>query len=235
MTPYYEQSGVTIYHGDCRDVLPTLPDADLVLTDPPYGLADGSAVVRKNSTVIEDWDDAGHNAVVEDWRGCLRCAPDACLVEFMGAHLAGEDRVRAGHVATGWTPWRRYLLVKRAPPPTPRPTFVSGWEAAGVSFRGQRRWYGGGATPDRWIGMTPNRLNVGEHPTEKPLAPLRMLVTALSPPSALVVDPFAGSGTTLVAAKALGRRAIGIEIEERYCEIAARRLSQEVLPLGGVA
>ena len=79
--------------------------------------------------------------------------------------------------------------------------------------------------------MTPNRLGVAEHPTEKPGEPLRQLVQALTGPGALVLDPFAGSGSTLRAAKDLGRRAIGIEIEERYCEIAAKRMAQEVLPL----
>ena len=69
------------------------------------------------------------------------------------------------------------------------------------------------------------------HPCPRPLNGMKYLVECFCPPSGLVVDPFMGSGTTLVAAKDLGRRAIGIEIEERYCEIAAKRLAQEVLPL----
>ncbi len=229
MKPYYEHDGIVIYHGDCRDVLCSLPLADLVLTNPPYGIESGAAFVRKNATVIEDWAEEGHNRQVDGWRHLLLAQPDAYFVEFMDASIASEDRVREEHQASGWTPWRRFLIVKEAPPPTPRKTFVSGWEAALVSYRGKRNWYGGGATPDRWIGMTPNRLNNAVHPTEKPAAPLRILVGALSQPDALVLDPFMGSGTTLRAAKDLGRRAIGIEIEERYCEIAAKRLAQEVL------
>lgn len=224
-TPYYEDEHVTLYCGDCRDILPTLEPANLVLTDPPYGIGDGAAFMRNNMSVIANWDTAGHNKLVDDWLSAVTTTTDAVLVEFMSGALETEDRVRAGHVAAGWTPWRRYLIVKTAPPPTARPTFVSAWEAALVSYRGKRQWHGSGYVPDRWIGNTPNRLRKGHgHPTQKPLEPMQELVRALSAPGGLVLDPFAGSGTSLVAAVTEGRRAVGIELDENYCRIAVERL-----------
>ena len=229
MTPYYQDDRVTLYHGDCREMAPGLPPADLVLTDPPYGIEPGAAVWRRGGSAIEDWGEAVHNIAVEGWLCPLAVAEDAYLVEFGRGNPEALVAAQASHRGCGWVPWRHFALVKSAPAPTPRPTLVSGFELALISYRGKRPWYGSGYVPDRWIGLTPNRRGEGVHPTQKPEDPLRSLVGALSPPGGLVLDPFAGSGSTLRAAKNMGRRAIGIEIEEHYCEIAARRLSQEVL------
>jgi DNA modification methylase len=232
MEPYYSDEWVTIYHGDCREILPHLSVFDLVLTDPPYGIPEGSAVVRKSTRVVEDWGSAEHNVDVDGWHRLLRPTDDAYLAEFGGAAIDTEDRIRKRHVAAGWTPWRRFLLVKAAPPPTPRKTFVSGFESCLISYRGTRRWWGGGATVDRWIGLTPNRAGTDHgHPTEKPIEPVRALIQALSREGGYVLDPFMGSGTTLRAAKDVGRKAVGIDVNEEYCEIAARRMGQEVLAL----
>ena len=232
VTPYYDYpaAGITIYHGDCRDVLPSLPAADLLLTDPPYGIPKGAAWWRNSGTVIADDGDAEHNVVVEGWRELVNLADNAAIVEFCGGNMDVEYATARAHVDAGWTPWRRYLLVKQAPPPTPRPTMVSGWEASIVSYVGTRRWYGSGYVPDRWIGLTPNRKNEGVHPTQKPVEPMVILIEALSSPGSLVIDPFMGSGTTLRAAMDTGRRAIGIEVNEEHCETAVSRLAQGVLP-----
>ncbi len=238
MKPYYEQDGITIYQGRCQDVLPTLRagSVDLVLTDPPYGIGGGAAFVRRGGIAIERNDEAGWNAAVP-WNEWLPAAfsalvPDGYIATFHD--LAGIRGTLDALTAAGFEPWRRYFLVKSAPPPTPRATFASGVEECVIARRRgpNRRWYGGGATPNRWIGLTPNRLNADHgHPAEKPVAPMRSLIGALCPTGGLVLDPFAGSGTTLRAAKDLGMRAIGIEIEERYTEIAAKRLQQAVLSL----
>ena len=228
--PYYDHDGITIYHGDCREVMPSLSEVDLVLTDPPYGIPAGSAFWRRNGTAIEDDRDETHNVEVEGWRegAALRISVGyAC--EFGRGHPEAVTALVAAWGALGFVPWHFYVLLKAAPAPTPRPTFASSWETALISYRGERKWYGSGYVPNSWIGMTPNRLGVGVHPTQKPLDPFCSLVGALSPENGLVLDPFMGSGTTLRAAKDLGRRAIGIEIEERYCEIAANRLMQQVL------
>jgi len=234
MTPYYSDNLVTLYHGDCREVLPRLDPGsiDLVLADPPYGI-DG-AVVRKNATLIEDWSDAEHNVLCDSrWRYAAVRTLDqtgAYFAEFFGG-FARLDATLAETRGCALIPWRFYSLVKTAPPPTPRPTMMSGIELALVSFVGKRPWHGG-QHPDRWIGLTPNRLGQGVHPTQKPLGCIRAMIRALAPVGGAVCDPFVGSGTTLIAARDLRCRPIGIEIEERYCEIAARRLSQGVLDFG---
>jgi DNA modification methylase len=227
--PYYEHGGVTIYHADCREVLPMLAACDAVITDEPYGIGGGAAFVRRAGD-IENCDAEGFNLIVKGW---VRLA--ARLVKSGGYLATFTSRQRQREIedemaAAGIMPWMPFYLVKTAPPPTPRNVFVSSVEVCVTGYSGSRQWYGGGYTPNCWIGLTPNRLNCGLHPTEKPVAALVRLVSAFTDIGGSVLDPFAGSGTTLVAAKQCGRRAIGIEIEERYCEIAARRLQQEVLP-----
>ena len=231
MEPYYDDGTCVIYHGDCREILPTLDPVPLVLTDPPYGIPAGAAFVRLKSTVIVDDGDAVHNVEVDGWRELVAFTDDAWFVEFGRNGPAPMAAMVAGHESVGFVAWRWYLIVKQAPPPTPRPTFVSAWEAALCSYKGIRVWHGTGYVPDRWIGMTPNRTGNGVHPTQKPIEPLTQLIGALSRDDATVLDPFMGSGTTLRAAKDLGRKAIGVEVDERYCEIAAKRLAQEVLAL----
>lgn len=231
MIPYYDEDGITLYLGDCREVLPLLPPARLLLTDPPYGIPAGAAVVRRADTAVEDWGTAGHNELVPGWHERCQLEPDAWIVEF-GLMAGNEFATAKAHASSGWAPSNVFALVKPAPAPTPRPGFASAVELAMVSKRGQPQWHGGGYTPNRWIGLTPNRTGKSwGHPTEKPAEPLNILVQALTGPDELVLDPFAGSGTTLRAAKDLGRRAIGVEIDEVYCDIIVRRLQQGVLPL----
>lgn len=229
MKPYYEDDAVTIFHGDCREILPTL-DGSLLLTDPPYGIPKGSAVWRRNGTAIEDWAEQGHNVVVEGWRELVNFN-DCWAVEF-GLRAGDQFAMAADHSKVGWAPSNVYALVKSAPAPTPRPGFCNAIELALVSRIGKPKWHGTGYVPNRWIGMTPNRAGTSwGHPTEKPSEPLNVLVQALSALGDVVVDPFAGSGTTLRAAKDCGRKAIGVEVNEAYCEIAAKRCAQEVLAL----
>jgi site-specific DNA-methyltransferase (adenine-specific) len=234
VTPYYADDAVTIYHGDCRDVLGSLPATSLLLTDPPYGIPAGAAVWRRNGTAIEDWGEEGHNVTVTDWRQ-MAVLRDAWIVEF-GLRAGDHAAMVAEHVAVGWVPCNFFALVKQAPPPTPRPMFANAIEMAVVSRSGHPEWHGTGYVPNRWIGMTANRLGTGMgHPTEKPVTMLVGLVAALCGVDGLVLDPFMGSGTTLRAAKDLGRKAIGIEVDEQYCEMAARRCAQDVLDFGGAA
>ena len=231
MKPYWtnEQHGLTIYHGDSLAILPQLGrEFDLCLTDPPYGIPAGSAFVRRGGFVVEDWSDAGQNVMVDGWLPLVAFNDPAYCVEFGNCSPEATVKRIARHEAAGLIPWRQLSIVKRAPTPTPRPTFTSGWETALVSFHGKRQWFGGGATPDRWIGCTPNQLGVGIHPTQKPLEPLVMWMKALTAQTHTVLDPFLGSGTTLVACYRLGRQGVGIEISEEYCELAATRLEQEI-------
>ena len=214
MTPYYNHAGITIYHGDCREVLPGL-EADAMVTDPPYGINYHSGhagkirqgVVGDNSTGVRD-------ETLAMW------APRPALV-FGKWTVAKPPNVRAlliwdkgPSVGMGALdiPWK----------PNHEEVYVLGRGFVGRRTTGVLRFNGPGAYAQMLSDCT--------HPNGKPL-PLMVELVGKCPPGS-VIDPFMGSGTTLRAAKDLGRRAIGIEIEERYCEIAAKRLSQECLAFG---
>jgi site-specific DNA-methyltransferase (adenine-specific) len=195
VTPYYCEGDVMIYHGDCREVLPTLPTVDLVCTDPPYGIfACGGKWGRKNELQwdkrpadnIEQIISHGKEAVV--WGGNYFALPPS----------------------RGWLVWYKRDSVQSA----------ADVELAWTSRDMNARFI------DHTIAAT-NAERVG-HPTQKPLRVMNWTLSLMAPAST-VLDPFAGSGTTLVAAKLAGIAAIGIEISERYCEMAANRLRQGVL------
>jgi DNA modification methylase len=222
MKPYYEHAGITIYHGDCREILPTLPRADLVLTDPPYGIgADrnlrankqhGNAATPSRDYGSGDWDSSVPDA--ETMRLVVGCGT---LAVVWGGNYFGLPP------SAGWLVWDKdngrngYADCELA------------WTNLPQAIRRIRY---------RWMGMLQEHAGRDKeeryHPTQKPLPVMRWCLSH-APEAVTIIDPFAGSGTTLRAAMDLGRRAIGIEIEERYCEIAAKRLSQEVLPLTGTA
>jgi len=209
MKPYYDHAGIQIFHGDCRDVLPTLPKVDLVLTDPPYGIArDGmrlstSSHGGRKPYEFLGWDDAppdsktfrlifdaGRNHII--WGG-----------NYFAAHLPSK---------MGWLVWDKGQRI-----------CGSDGELAFTSFDAALRIH------------TLNRVAIAQdgavHPTQKPIALMLWCIGVADKhvPVESICDPYAGSGSTLVAAKLAGRKAIGIEIEERYCEIAANRLAQQVL------
>ena len=201
MKPYYEHAGITIYHGDCREVLPQIPKAALVLTDPPYGAGyAGNPILGKNRASVphkpQEWD----------------------YEQFSGI----EHVIAAGDIAVIWggnyysLPPSRCWLVWYKPDALPS---MADCELAWVSKDGNAQHF-------TWTTAATNGERLG-HCTQKPYALMRWCIGRF-PNVASVLDPFCGSGTTLVAAKWWGKSAIGIEIEEKYCEIAAKRLSQEV-------
>ena len=214
MTPYYEADGITIFHGDCREVLPGLGKVDLVLTDPPYNV--GKDYGRHNDSMPD--------SEYESWCGdivgrCLKCADNQFWVApryrlglwlslLPGAHLVVIRRGASGPIRQGWSDQFEIALSVGKP---------------------------GQCLPDLWDDIRLKeegyffREETFGHPGYTPKLIMERAISLLSESS--VIDPFCGTGTTLVAAKLLGRRAIGIELEERYCEIAARRLAQGVLPL----
>ena len=224
MTPYYQDSACTIYHGDCREILPQLPKVDLVISDPPYGVRRPSArrlehhrfsEVHGNDSVdtafisllnvvdrgavylFTAWD------VLNEWR--LALDPSfkvrSCIVWDKCVHGLAD-------LKTCWAPKHEMILF---------------------AANGRHELRGGRPTDVVSI-MRVSPIDL-LHPYEKPESLIGLLVCHSSDEGNTVLDPFMGSGTTLRAAKDLGRKAIGIEIEERYCEIAAKRLAQEVLPL----
>ncbi len=192
MKPYYDRDGITIYHGDNRDILPSLPKVDLVLTDPPY----------------PDYHTDIYTQTDIDFLQYLKCrqwifwsAKVDFPLDYTAIHIwdkksgagAQYERLFERNGYKQYNVYRYYLINSTV--------------AANFAL-------------DVFTG----------HPSQKPIQLIRCLIQD-SNNCNLILDPFMGSGTTLRAAKDLGRKAIGIEIEERYCEIAAKRLAQTVMAL----
>jgi DNA modification methylase len=215
MTPYYDEDGITIYHGDCRELWPMVAHADAVVTDPPYGIgADkrqaarahkqhGNAVAPSRFYGHTDWDQAPEPSTI------------SAMLAVGGKHIVWGGNHLGLSGGSGWLVWDKetgnngYADAELA------------WTDLVMATRLFRF---------RWMGMLQALPEARVHPTQKPIPLMRWCLGFLNADD-LVLDPFMGSGTTLRAAKDLGRRAIGIEIEERYCEIAVQRLAQGVLAL----
>lgn len=211
MKPYYEHGGITIYHGDCRDVIDDL-EYEVIVGDAPYGIG------------LE--------------YGAFKDTPEQVLElsTFLAPRL---ESAQASGLFVG-VPQQWYW---------PRPKWVLCWayDPATNEFSpwGFAQWqpllvYGSdpflaarlGPRPTVFRHARPPNKRGNPHPCPKPLPVMKWAVDRVAADGAVILDPFMGSGTTLRAAKDLGRKAIGIEIEERYCEIAAKRLAQGVLDFG---
>ena len=231
MKPYYDDGkGIVIYHGDCREILPTVESVRLVVTDPPYVFGIASTAQEGKAG---GWGDLMNSAA---WYALL-------LREF--------KRLTANQQGAAWVfnSWRSFPVLARA-------AYEAQWAIESLMVW-DKQWIGPGGQrglrpsyelsalfaqadfaignrgladiwPCKWSSLKPSG-----HPAEKPVDLLARIIRESGQGD--VLDPFLGSGSTLVAAKKEGRRAIGIEIEEKYCETAARRLSQEVLQLGGAS
>ncbi len=220
---YYTDDSVAIAHGDCRELLPSMPDVDLVLMDPPYKISQtySAAVDADNLLGVASicWaaydllpllKDGQYAAVFYD----TRILP-LCLEAFRKAgwrylrNLTFYRRWGNASLLHGWMSTSDFVLLFQRP--------------------GAKEEYFGEAFHDVFVKDGPEENS--HHPAQKPADFLRQIIQRLSDTNATILDPFMGSGTTLRAAKDLGRKAIGIEIEEKYCEIVAKRMAQEVLPL----
>lgn len=207
MTPYYADDHVTLYHARWEDVPPDLLTADVLVTDPPYGIGrDGKPMSTSSHGGHKGyprmmWDNDRPSRSAFD---ALRAATRAQVI-WGGNYFA--DMLPA---ESGWLLWDKGQRIDQAD--------------------GEMAWTNLG-TPLRIFTL--NRVAIASdgavHPTQKPVALMRWVIQKCPPGT--ILDPYAGSGTTLVAAKSLGRKAIGVECVERYCEVAANRLRQEVLGL----
>jgi site-specific DNA-methyltransferase (adenine-specific) len=207
MKPYYDHAGITIYHGDCRDVLMAI-DFDVVVTDPPYGVG-----IDYGDGTDDTTDTSG--ALLLD---VLRISvPKAKRVLTTVGLFETEKRLYREMPPRWRLCWRKGITSR------PSPVGFTDWEPVFVYGHDVHRH-----AHDLFTAQ-PEKMGRHGHPCPKPLAFAAWILARFSDTSDVVVDPFMGSGTTLRAAKDLGRKAIGIEIEEKYCEIAANRLSQEVL------
>ena len=213
MSVYYSDDKVTLYHGDCLEHPEWWTGADVLVTDPPYGLSDKMSGGPKWSTLWSD--DGTDRARPMTWDATAPHWIVDMLPHFEQAIIWGGNYF-ALPPSRGWLVWDKIVR-----------NFTSGHcELAWTSMDRPVRAYNYAHAQLASEGKV--------HPTQKPLGLMQWSIE-FTRDGASVADPFAGSGSTLVAAKALGRKAIGVELEERYCEIAARRLSQEVFDFGSIA
>jgi len=212
--PYYQDDHVTIYHGDCFDIIDSLA-FDVIVTDPPYGI-DVSAK-REQQPGATRWDDIYGDDTTDAASHLLDVIKSGDYpAGVFGANQFPELLPHKGR----WVCWDK-RLTERADRMLGS-AFELAWMNQRTGFDHMIRCLHGG------VINANGRSRV--HPTEKPVVVMRQLIELVGS-AGVVLDPFAGSGTTLRAAKDLNRKAIGIEIEERYCEIAAKRCAQEVLPI----
>jgi DNA modification methylase len=238
--PYYQDEAVTIYHGDCREILPTL-EADHLITDPPYSAHVHSkqwisAALKekggkRTSTAHRELgfdslsDEVRDLISKEAARAIARWSIAFCDIESL--HLWRDSMIGAQLDYVRTCVWHKRDSAPQFTGDRP----ASSCEAFVCSHRpGKKRWNGGGRRNFFDFPINADR-GANPHPSTKPIELMTAILSLFTDPSETVLDPFMGSGTTLRAAKDLGRKAIGIELNERYCEIAARRMGQEVLAL----
>ena len=212
MKPYYQDNAVTIYHGDCRDILPKIGHIDVTMTDPPYG-------VGVEYGVFDDTEDNVRNLVSDVMPVILGMSDVVCLTcatRQIGFYptptwiLCWLNRAGAGMNPWGFTCWQPILVYGKDPYLRDRKgsmhDVIEHNECTSKSMK-------------------------QDHPCPKPERFWMKVLNRISTRSTdIICDPFLGSGTTLRVAKDLNRKAIGIDVDEKYCEVAAKRMAQEVLP-----
>ena len=243
MSLYYQDDHVTLYHGDCRDILPSIT-ADTLITDPPYAInRDGEML----GFVSPNWTEkathsrgyADHNRdafealMREAFTLAYAAVPDGTAHAAFCGNRTFHQMVTAAEDA-GFTPLDVLVFASQGVAKSTT-TLAPGHEIASLLRKGSPAAINADWKRSNRFDIRKPRAMESGHITSKPLAWMRPLVEMLSTPRGTVLDPFAGGGTTLLAARELGRHAIGIEQSEAYCEIAARRLDQGVLDLGGAA
>ena len=238
--PYYSDDAVTIYHGDALEAVHAWAGGtvDCIVTDPPYCSGAHESARRGKRPGLTPESVSERPTIQMDDLGMLGYEWQTRRWFMWARRFTGLG----GHIAcfTDWrmTPWVQLMLEVAGWRSTNLVVWNKGYPGLGTGFRAQHEMVAIGSNgPPVWHSykygnvLKATRLTQTDHPHEKPHDVLGPVIETCSPENGTVLDPFMGSGTTLVAAKNLGRKAIGIEIEERYCEIAAERCSQEVLPL----
>lgn len=242
MKPYYADAGVSLYLGDMREVLPTLDQFDAAIVDPPYGettlpwdrWVDGwPAMIANHASSLWCFGSMRMFMDRRDEFSIWRLSQDLVWDKGVGTGLS-SDRFKRSHEYVLLFYQGKWESIAKTPPRVPnsgsrrrgaqkqgRQNKDSAWD--GVSADGA--WVDDGTRLALSVIRCANLRGKAIHPTEKPAAILDPLIRYSVPVGGLVLDPFAGSGSTLLAARSLGRRAIGIEADERYCEAAAKRLS----------
>lgn len=219
MKPYYDEDGITIYHADCLEILPDIDpaDIDLLLTDPPYGIG-LSTFYHDNGRSTQGgrhaWPAKNHPPVVGDESSF----DPSHLLRFGKAVLFGANHFADKlPTSSSWIVWNRLSGANDG----------ADAELAWSNLGGTVRMFS-----HMWTGYRrDSEIGFHVHPTQKPVALMEWILDRWTEPGDLILDPYMGSGPVAKACHLMGRRYIGVEIEERYCEIAVQRLAQGVLPL----
>lgn len=213
MSLYYQDEHVTLYHGDCLTEHREWLDADVLVTDPPYGVAYTSGWVegrKRNTTGIKnDKTPAVRDAAIAEWG-------ERPYIAFGSWRVPKPERVR-----------QTLIWDKGDDPGTGDLTMPWGASYEEIYVSGKGKIWAGGRTVSVLRYNKPLGSDRPDHPTPKPVPLMESLVSRCPP--GVIADPFAGSGPTLIAARNLGRKAVGVELEEKYCEIIAKRLDQQVI------
>lgn len=222
MNPYYEDDLVTLYHGDCREITAWL-EADVLVTDPPYGIAWTQKSMHYTSSTPAVRDAIANDRDTKARDDALSMWGDRPAIVFGSWRMPRPIGCRQRLI------WHK---VASKPAHTTAPWYSADEEiyvlGPGFSGKPEQTVY---RTLEARSGSDGLSAQVG-HPTPKPLGLMERLV-AKCPPG-VIADPFAGSGATLIAARQLGRKVVGVELDERYCELIAKRLAQDTL-FGGAA
>lgn len=231
MRPYANSGGVVIFHGDARKIVPALDRVDHVISDPPFSqrVRKGARTSARHGAALVDFDDAeaGIDEVIRSaFASGARWA--VMTVDYMKA-FEWETTPPDG--------WRQFRIGVWNKKGTGAPQLsgdrpAMGWEAIAHLYRiGERpRWNGGGLDSVYSVPIVRRPKATDRHPTEKPVALYETFVSRFTDRGETILDPWAGSGTTGVAARNLGRRCVLIEKEERWCEMAAKRLGEGSQP-----
>jgi len=235
---YYSDSHCTIYHGDCRDVLPELSEVDLVLTDPPYGVTqnewDETAAVYECFDKLDKWVCTSQNpfsaALIWRYKHLFKYSnvwEKSQAVGFLNCKVMPlrkhEDILVFGNVK--YNPQIKKKPIENIRPESDRTKQTDNYN--NHPLKSVRSIPIDMEYPTSILKIENEQNTI--HPTQKPIKLFKHLILTYSNENEIILDPFMGSGTALRAAKDLNRKCIGIEIEEKYCEIAVKRLQQEVL------
>ena len=214
MKPYFEDEFVTLFHGDCLEVTEWL-EADVLVTDPPYGIAWKGITTGLNAGYEKHKAGIAGDNTIQVRDDVLTLWGDKPAIVFGSWKIARPDNTK-----------HRLIWHKKGQPPGPlNAPFMTQDEEIYILGSG----FVSTSPPMRSVIETsehrPNAVREAGHPTPKPIGLMETLIDRCPP--GVIADPFAGSGATLLAARNLGRKAIGVELEEKYCDLIAKRLSQQ--------
>jgi len=222
MEAYYDRNGITIYCGDCREILPELKGQfSAIMTDPPWPGTEKKSNPNRDYDIYPLFTEAALN---------FQRLSDRLIVI-----LGCDSDPRFLITVPKWYPFLLTCWLRRIPP-SYRGHILYGADVAYIFGTPRAREYAGPTgtgilQSETYSVSLRKRDKINTHPTFRPLRTMKWLVAHYTQEGDIILDPFSGSGTTLLAAKETGRKAVGIELEEKYCEITVKRLSQEVMTL----